>query len=374
VSRTYRGPIVDVDLHHNWKDSAEILAYVPQDWQEFARGEVPRLARIGVAGLNVPGGLKRRDASRVDGEPTASDLGFVKEQLLDRHNWWRCVLCFDLGAHGNTENPYFGTVIARAVNQWNADTWLTWDDRFYGVVSVALALPEEAAREIRRAGADPRVVAALFAGSPLGRPYGDPVYHPVWEACAEMGLSVDLHPGGGALEREVGGPRLSNLGTLVHIWAQAMHHVTSCIVHGVFEKYPHTRILVKEHGTAWLPYLMWRLDQNYETLKLESRWVKKRPSDYVREHVKLGTQPLEEMADPDDLKKLYRSVEMDDMLCFASDYAHATFDDPDVIVRRLPEGWARKVMCDNACTHYGWTPPPVDAELEPELAVAVAGS
>ncbi len=371
MAKRYRGPIVDVDFHHNWKDPAEVFAYMPQEWRDFSHGQIPAVPRIGVAGLNLPIGVRRSDAYRIEGEPAASDLGFVKEQLLDRHNWWRCVLTFDLGAHGNHENPYFGTALARAANEWNADTWLTWDDRFYSVVSITLALPDEAAKEVRRAGANPRIVGTLMAGSTLGRPYGDPIYHPVWEASAEMGLSVDWHPAGTMpSEREAGGPRLSLISSLAYVWTQAMHHLTSCIVHGVFEKYPDTRVLIKEHGTAWLPYLMWRLDQNYETLKLESKWVRKWPSEYIRAHVKVGTQPLEEMPDPEDLKKLYRSVDMGDMLCYATDYSHHVFDDPDSIPRRLPDGWARKVMCDNACAHYRWAPPPVDAELEPELATA----
>jgi len=369
MAKGYTGPIVDVDLHHNWKEPEDILAYLPDEWREYARGEIPRGPRLGVVNSNLPGGTKRRDAYRVEEEPVCSDYGFVKEQLLDRHNWWRLVLSFDVGAHGNTQNPYFGTAVARATNEWNAETWLTWDDRFYGVVSVALALPEEAAAEVRRAGANDRICATLLAGSPLGRPFGDPVYHPVWEACAEMGLPLDIHPGGSNTEREASGKPISNIASLAPIWTVTMHHLTSFIVHGVFEKWPSTKVLIKEHGTAWLPYLMWRLDENYETLKLESKYVKKWPSEYIREHVKLGTQPLEEMDDPNDLKRLYESVDMEHALCFATDYAHSSFDDPAVIVRRLPDGWARNVMCDNSCAHYGWTPP-VEADLQPELALA----
>jgi hypothetical protein len=66
------------------------------------------------------------------------------------------------------------------------------------------------------------------------------------------------------------------------------------------------------------------------------------------------------------------SNEMENVLCFASDYAHTTFDDPDNIARRLPDGWARNVMCDNACEHYGWTPPAPDPALEPERAGVAA--
>ena len=74
------------------------------------------------------------------------------------------------------------------------------------------------------------------------------------------------------------------------------------------------------------------------------------------------------MPDPNDLKKLYATAEMEDLLCFATDYAHTSFDDPDNVARRLPDGWARKVMCDNACAHYGWEPPVVESEAGAGLA------
>jgi predicted TIM-barrel fold metal-dependent hydrolase len=372
MARNYRGPIVDCDLHHIWKTPNDVLQYLPKEWQEYANGEAPRGARNGTAGSNFPEGNRRHDSFRVEGEPPCSDYEFTREQLFDRHNFWRIVAAFDVGGHGNQQNPYFGTAYARAVNDWNADTWLTYDERIYGVVGINMAQPDEAAAEIRRVGQHPRVCATVLAGSPLGRPYGDPIYDPIWKAAAELGLPVDIHFGTAAAERQAGGIPESDLASIVPMWATMMHHVTSLIVNGVFEKWPTMRVLIKEVGTMWLPQLMWRLDESYESLKRESQWVKKLPSEYMREHIKLGTQPLEEVPNADDLKSFFEVNEMDDILCFASDYAHTTFDDPDNIARRLPDGWARRVMCDNSCEHYGWTPPVPDPALEPEHAGAAA--
>ena len=86
-----------------------------------------------------------------------------------------------------------------------------------------------------------------------------------------------------------------------------------------------------------MPYLLWRLDTNYELLKLESSWVKRWPSEYIREHIVLDTQPLDEGPRPDDLRRLLQTVDgIDQMLCFASDYPHAASDDPLYVARRLP--------------------------------------
>jgi predicted TIM-barrel fold metal-dependent hydrolase len=356
MAASYGGPIVDVDLHHNWRSQADVIAYLPERWREYASSPAAKL-HTGTAGSNFPEGNRRHDAFHAPDEPAVSDFDHTRRLLIDVHNFWRVVVTYDVGHHGNTQNPYFGTAIARASNDWNADTWLTYDERLYGVVAVNLTQPVEAAAEIRRIGQHSRMCATLFAGSPLGRPYGDPIYDPVWEASAELGLPVDIHLGVAPMEREAGGRPETDLASVVPAWAVMMHNVTSMIVHGVFEKWPGMRVLIKEVGTLWLAPLMWRLDRDYELLRRESPWVRRLPSDYIREHIKLGTQPIEDPPRRGALKRFYEATEMADMLCFASDYAHTTFDDPTFVARRMPDGWARKVMCDNACQHYGWTSP-----------------
>jgi predicted TIM-barrel fold metal-dependent hydrolase len=150
-----------------------------------------------------------------------------------------------------------------------------------------------------------------------------------------------------------------------------MHYVSSYIVHGVFEKFPGLHVTIKEFGVAWLPYLIWRLDQGYDLLRLESSWVKKRPSEYIHENIRVSTQPIEDSPRPGDLARLLSTVPwLDDVLCFSTDYPHYSFDEPGYIARLLPDGWARKVFCDNACKVYGWTPPPVAAAGKPAATAA----
>ena len=59
------------------------------------------------------------------------------------------------------------------------------------------------------------------------------------------------------------------------------HHLTSMIVHGTFEKFPDLKVVVAEEGIAWLPWLVTQLDANYELMTRESKWVKRRPSEYL---------------------------------------------------------------------------------------------
>jgi predicted TIM-barrel fold metal-dependent hydrolase len=263
-------------------------------------------------------------------------------------------------------NPYLAREACRAANDWNRDTWLSVDDdRITSVVAIPNGEPLEAAKEIRRVGTHPKIVSVLLATNALGKPLGDPVYEPIFEASAELGLAIAVRPGPAVLA--VGGSK-TVLEDVTGFAQQGMHYLTSLIVHGVFERHPNLHVVMKEFGFTWLPQVMWKLDEHYELLKLESPWVKRLPSEYIREHVLLSTQPVEES--PDDRRGLARLLEavdgMEDLLCFSSDYPHPTMDEVDFAERQLPVSWLPKVMYQNACRVYGWArPDPVAAAVSP---------
>jgi predicted TIM-barrel fold metal-dependent hydrolase len=142
------------------------------------------------------------------------------------------------------------------------------------------------------------------------------------------------------------------LATLVPLPAQ--HHLASLITHGVFERFPGSRVLFVEHGFTWLPSVLWNLDGRYEVLRRESPWVKRLPSDYVREHVRFSTQPFDMTKDRKQLIGLLESYEgMEDLLCFASDYPHWDADEPSYLASRLPKAWLPKVFYENAAQFFG---------------------
>jgi predicted TIM-barrel fold metal-dependent hydrolase len=291
-----------------------------------------------------------------------SSYVMLRDQLLDRYGYQRCLLLHDVGQFATHLNPYYSAALCRAVNDWNIDTWMRLDDRLYSVVVAPFATPQEAANEIRRVGGHERMSGVLLAGNPLGRPIGDPLFHPAWQAAAEMGLAVTVHPS--TTDRP--GPQMGSVGASKariegssQLGQQAMHYISSLIVHGVFEKFPSLNVVITEFGITWLPYVMWRLDQNYDLLRHESPWVKKWPSEYIRKHVRFSTQPIEES--PEDkgaTAELLKAVDgVEDLLCFSSDYPHYSMDDPTYAARLIPEAWRPKVFFDNACAVYNWKIP-----------------
>jgi predicted TIM-barrel fold metal-dependent hydrolase len=151
----------------------------------------------------------------------------------------------------------------------------------------------------------------------------------------------------------------------------AGNHISSFITHGVFEKFPEAKFVLKEYGITLLPSLMWRLDAEYERMRSESPWVKRYPSEYMLDHVRLSTQPIATGSRPRDLIDYLSVIDgIEDMLLFSTDYPHASMDDYEYVARQLPDAWHRKVFCDNACASYGWTPPPAEVKTRLERSAA----
>jgi uncharacterized protein len=362
---SYSGPIVDVDIHHRPKSSAEFVEFMPKQWRDYVRGDGRTMLPLEPPSANAfmaANDARRADAYGADGGYPGSSYEMLRDQVLDRYGYWRGILTHDLGQYATNLNPWFAEAVCRAVNDWNLATWLTYDDRLYGLAIAPLGNPERAVAELKRVGKHDRVLGLLVCGNPLGRPLGDAIFDPVWKACAELGLVVSVHPISAdrptSQVTSTGGPK-PYPEAQSQFTQQAQHYISSLISGGTFEKFPSLKFVIKEYGVAWLPYVMWRLDQDYDLLRHESPWVKRWPSDYIRSNIKLSTQPFEESPDGKSVvADFLANVDgIEDLLCFSSDYPHYSMDDPTYVARLLPAAWHRKVFCDNACASYGWQAP-----------------
>jgi predicted TIM-barrel fold metal-dependent hydrolase len=133
-----------------------------------------------------------------------------------------------------------------------------------------------------------------------------------------------------------------------------MHHLSSFLTHGVFEKFPTLKVLFKEHGFTWVPWLIWNLDAQYPLLRRENPLVKRPPSEYFREHVFCGAQPFPDPPEKGQLIELLDAFGgMEDVLVYSSDYAHWDGEDLQRVAQKLPANWHRKFFHDNAARFYG---------------------
>jgi uncharacterized protein len=354
---SYAGPVIDVDIHQRWRAPQEILERLPRRWREYVAAS-PTGARTALlpAGATYPfqrGVNKRLDALPEDGA-TITDYSKLRSQLLDPYNVEVANLTFDIGQEVCRNNPYLSGAIARAMNDWVLETWVPRDARLRTAIVVPTAFPEEGAEEIHRLGDHPGVSEVLFSWNGLGKPLGFPAYDPIYRAAEEHGLPIAIHGAageveGGAAQTAGGGLPNSRLEWHTLLQQPTLTHFASFVAHGTFEKFPNLRVLLVETGVAWVPGYLWSLDTHYPALRAESDWVRRLPSEYFRDHVKMSTQPLELTPRREQLIEVLEAFGgMEDLLCFASDYPHWDADDPFYITTRLPRRWLPKVFHDNA--------------------------
>jgi predicted TIM-barrel fold metal-dependent hydrolase len=138
--------------------------------------------------------------------------------------------------------------------------------------------------------------------------------------------------------------------------AQAMQaNIISMVAEGVFERFPTLKLVSVENGFGWIPSLLWRLDNAWTMLRSEVPQVKRPPSEYVREHVYLTTQPVEEPHKPEYFAQMLDQYgEMTSHILFASDYPHWDSDNPDMALPPgLPKATQDMIYFDNAKQLYG---------------------
>jgi len=104
--------------------------------------------------------------------------------------------------------------------------------------------------------------------------------------------------------------------------------------------------------SSWIAPLLWRLDNLWAQLRAEIPLVKRRPSEYVRDHVRFTSQPIEEPSDPRHLRRVLEWVDAAHLLMFSTDYPHWDFDDPTRVARQFPADIRERVLRDNALDLY----------------------
>lgn len=350
ATKPTRDLIIDCDVHQAHRSPEDVLQFMPPYFRQ--RG----LSVGSGTGLHSPIGVMRADAKPATGGPIGSDPKTTREQLLDAYAIDYAILNGSgiLGC-GTLPDYDYAAALASAYNEWMMAYWLPEDDRFYGSVIIAPQDPVQAAKEIRRIGNHPRIVQVLMT-SATRIPYGQRFYHPIYEAAHDMGLPIAIHPGkeGTGISNPPTGAGYpsSYLEWHTNLSQNYMAQVTSLVCEGVFEKFPNLKFICVEGGIAWLPHLMWRLDKNYKALRSLVPWLKRLPSEYIVDHIRLTTQPIEEPDDPEELLQIFKMIHADKTVMFATDYPHWDFDSPTASLPKMPDRLRRRIFFETASELY----------------------
>ncbi len=343
--------LIDCDIHNVVPSTQALFPYLSAHWREHItntlfKGPVdssyPRQAPTTVRPGSTP----------ADGGPAGSDLGLLRNQVLDPLGIEAGILCCAYPID-SLHNPDAAVALARAVNDWQIAEWLDKEPRLRASVVVPSQIPQLAADEIDRVGDHPGFVQ-VFLPVRSHHPYGSRLYHPMWAAIARHDLIGGIHFGGapGNPPTPSGWPSyyFEEYAGMAQVFQS---QVVSLVVEGVFDQFPSVRVALLESGFTWLPPFMWRFDKEWRNLRRLAPWVKQAPSAYIREHIRLAIQPLDAPASPRHMSQVIEAFGSDDMLMFSTDYPHRHDADAErALLATLPAMLAQKIRRENARAFY----------------------
>jgi predicted TIM-barrel fold metal-dependent hydrolase len=345
------GALIDCDVHNTVPNVEALFPYLSPYWVEHVQNSVFKGAGTTYYPGNAP--VTARPGSAPSAGPPGSSLALLRDQVLDPLGVEVAILnC--LYAIDSLHNPEAATSFASAVNDWQIAEWLDKDSRLRASIVVPVQLPELAAKEIDRVGGHPGFVQVLLPAR-SEHPYGSRLFRPMWEAIARQKLVAGVHFGGAP-----GNPPFPSGWPSYYFEEYAgmaqvfQSQLASIISEGVLDLFPSLRIALLESGFTWLPAFMWRFDKEWRNLRQLVPWVKRAPSEYIREHVRLTIQPLDSPPTTEELLATVAEIGSDDLLLFATDYPHQHATDPaQDLLPHLPEALARKIRSENARALYG---------------------
>jgi predicted TIM-barrel fold metal-dependent hydrolase len=260
-----------------------------------------------------------------------------------------------LGAATRLNDREAAREMMRIYNDWLADFCSHSPDRLIGLACLPYGDVGDAVQEIHR-------VAKLgLRGVELSCSWDmDPMWHPTWEplwqAVSEADLPLHFHtfPSISPAERErtpKDSQRAALFTRVTGFQLNLSNILAGVIGAAVLERYPKVRISFGESGIGWIPYVLDRMDFEWED-RFRDLGLKMKPSDYWRRQCKatfqfdrIGAKLIDDLGA--------------ETLMWGSDYPHTDGVWPES-TKYINEQFCevspavvRKVTCENAGRFYG---------------------
>jgi uncharacterized protein len=286
--------------------------------------------------------------------PTTPELRLadLDRDGLDAEIIYGCLMINDLIADG--EHRAWANQV---YNDWAADFARRADpNRVFPLAVIPNNDPQIAAAEVRRCAR-----MGLKGGDLAFKRMVVPLYHhdwyPLWEAAAECQFPISFHSTGFKGLRAPDTPHMEKeyllewrLVRSALFQLDGMEVLVSLITSGACDQYPEFKFILGESGVTWIPYVLDRLDTEYED-RARGLGFSMKPSDYFRRQG-YTTYQQDQYIEP-----IIPLVGEDNIL-WGADYPH-----PDCIwpesrqhieknLGALPAHVRRKITCDNVVGLY----------------------
>ena len=367
-----------------WKDRMPYVTEGTQGpaWTTKKGASLGRPCGMGSAGREyVPGKIHRSDRMAATGLYDDGKRGIrrltepelrIRDQDLDGVQGE--VLYGILGATGRMNDPEATVEVMRIYNEWLADFCATHPERFAGLASIPNHPLEAAIAEVERVAKRGALRGLDIANSSEITPLWNPSWNPLWEVINACGLPLHFHTVGGYLPdhvrkmvlvgsdptRATADMTAADLRTARSAFASNITQfqinmaniLTSMVFSGALERYPRLKVVLGESGIGWIPYVLNRMDAEWED-QFKDLELTMAPSDYWRRQCWATYQ-----TDPIGVKLIDELGA--DRIMWGSDFPHpdGIWPDSREYVQKelghLPPDVRRKVVCENAGRLYGF--------------------
>ena len=248
--------------------------------------------------------------------------------------------------------------MARIYNDWLVEFCRPYPYRLLGLASIPTHSPGQAAAEIRRVARRGGIAGLDIAG---GEGKLKPLYHSdwkdFWNAIDEAGLPVHIHTLGPAPRVDMTGftpldiERCKAEGLANCQYERACEVLREVILGGVLHDHPSIKLVLSESGIGWIPYMLERMDLNWEDQYRTRLTLTKPPSHYWAEQC-YATYQIEKFG-----SRVIEDIGAGNVM-WASDFPHpdGIWPDSQAVIadqyRDLSAATRRKVLAENAVALY----------------------
>jgi predicted TIM-barrel fold metal-dependent hydrolase len=311
----------------------------------YEPGKQHRADRMAEAGLYEDGlkGIRR------PGDPD------LRARELDRDGVDAEVIYGVLAAAAKLSDAEASAEMLRIYNDFIVDFCKKYPQRMIGLACLPYGDVEAAAKEVRRV-AKLGVKGVELSCSWEMHPMWHPGWEPLWQAINETQLPLHFHTFPSIDPKLRQGYKGETLLALryagICLFQMTLGNILTALMGAaVFERHPNLRVVFGESGIGWIPYLLDRMDYEYQDQYRDLK-LKLLPSEYWRRQCRatfqfdrVGTKLIEDMG-----------VES---LMWGSDYPHPDGiwpDSSEYIEKQfadLTPEVTYKITCENAGKFYG---------------------
>ena len=252
-------------------------------------------------------------------------------------------------------DPEHAVALCRIYNDYAAEFASHEPSRLKPWAWVPRQAPELAAEEARRCVEELGFIGvAMTTAGVDGTVLTDDAYEPLWSELERLDVPLALHLSGQCHvaddvgHRYVGHPRTEVVRMAVRLPFYAQTALAELILGGVLEAHPRMRVLLQEANVAWIPWLLWRMDEKWSTYGPDQDYeLSLTPTEYF-------ARQCYAVADADESVASLAIAHLgDDNILWSSDFPHHDTSFPGSVdtfldLPGISDDSKRKILWDNA--------------------------